>query len=60
MKIYSNLSNINIYYYLKLQKPIMHRKILQKISQNPEKMKRFCNDKNNDFHFAIREWINCM
>ena len=38
----------------------MLRKLLQKISQNSEYVKRICNDENNDFHFAIREWINCM
>ena len=30
MKIYSNLSNINIAYNLKLRIPIKHRKVLQK------------------------------
>ena len=60
MKIYSNLSNLNIEYYIKLRIPIMHRKVLLKNSQNLEYVKRFCNDENNPFHFAIREWINCM
>ena len=36
----------------------MHRKVLQKNSLNPEHVKRFCNDENNDFPFAIREWFN--
>ena len=60
MKIYSSLSNINLDYYLKLRIPIMHRKVLQKNSQNPEYVKRFCADENIDFHFAFREWTNCM
>ena len=60
MKIFSNLSIINIGYYLKLLIPKTHRKILQKISQNLEYVKQFCNDENNDFHFGIRAWINCM
>ena len=60
MKIYSNLPNINIDPYLKLRIPVMHRKILQKISQNPEYVKRYCKDENNVFHYANREWINCM
>ena len=34
MKIYSNLSNINEVFYLKLRIPILHRKTLQIISQN--------------------------
>ena len=60
LKIFSNLSNINIDYYLNLRIPIMHRKVLLKISHNPEYVKRFCDDENNDFHFAIRESTNCM
>ena len=60
MKICSNSSNINIDYYLKLRIPLMHRRVLQKISQNPEYVKRFCNDESNDFHFVIRECSNCM
>ena len=31
MKIYSSRSNINKHYYLKLQKPIMHRQFFKKI-----------------------------
>ena len=34
IKIYSNLSNINICYYLKLRIPIMHRKFLKIIIFN--------------------------
>ena len=60
MKCYSNLSNTNIDYYPKERIAIMHRKILQKISQNPESVKQFRNDRINAFHFTIREWTNCM
>ena len=55
MKTFSNLSNINIDNYLKVRIPIMHRKILKIVSQNPEYLERFCNDRINHFHFAIRE-----
>ena len=41
IKIYTNLSNINIHYYLTLQLPIMHRQFLRRISQNPEYVERF-------------------
>ena len=36
IKIYSNLSYINIHHYLKLRIPIMHRHFFRKLSQNPE------------------------
>ena len=36
IKIYSNLSHINIQYYLKSQIPIMHRHFFRKISRNRE------------------------
>ena len=35
-QIYSNLSNINIHYYLKLRIPIMHRQFFTEKSQNKE------------------------
>ena len=54
----SDLSSININYYLKLRIPKMHRQFFKKISQNPEHVKQICNDKTNPFHFAIRERTN--
>ena len=36
LKIYSNISNINISYYLNLRIPIMHRKGFKILSQNPD------------------------
>ena len=36
IKRYSNLSNINICFYSKHRIPMCHRKLLLKISQNPE------------------------
>ena len=54
IKNYSNLSNINIHCYLKLQIPIMHQHFFEKLFQNKEYVERFCNDRNNPFHFACR------
>ena len=34
----------------------MHRQFFRKISQNPEYVERFCNGRNNPFHFACRKW----
>ena len=53
MKSYSNLSNINIYYYLKHQIPIMHRQFFKIPSQNPDYVKTHCNDRNNVFSFCM-------
>ena len=54
-KICSNLSNININYYLKLQKPIMHRQFFKFISENPDCVQTHCIDRKNSFHFACRK-----
>ena len=56
IKIYSNLSQINIHFYLKLQIPLMLRHFLKVISQNPEHVQTRCNISNNLFHFACRRW----
>ena len=54
IKIYSNLSHINIHYYLKLRIPIMHRHFFRKFSQNRDYIQTHCNDRRNIFHFACR------
>ena len=59
IKTYSNLSNINIQYYLKHRIPIMHRHFFKKISQNHENVQTHCNNLNNPFHFACRKWYLC-
>ena len=56
--IYSNLSNINICYYLKHRIPMCHGKFLLKIAQNRDCIQTFCNDKNNPFHFACHQWYS--
>ena len=55
IKIYSNLSHINIQYYLKLQIPILHRHFFRK-SQYPEYIQLHCNDRRNPFQSACRQW----
>ena len=57
-KIYSNLTHINIHYYLKLRIPIMHRQFFRKLAQNREYIQTFCNDRRNPFHFACRQWYS--
>ena len=58
IKIYSNLSNINIHYHLKLGSPPLHRQFFIKISHNREFVQTFCNDRKNPFHFACRHWYS--
>ena len=58
IKIYSNLSHINIHYYLKLQIPKGHRVFFERISQNRDYIQIFCNDRRNPFHFACRQWYS--
>ena len=54
IKTYSSLSNKNIHCYLKLNIPRMHRQLYEILFQNKEYVERFCNDRNNPFHFASR------
>ena len=56
IKICSNLSNINIQYYLKFRIPMCHTQFFRIISQNREYVKTHCNDLNNGFHFPSRKW----
>ena len=58
MKIYSNLSNKNIHYYLQHRIPKMHRHFFRKLSHNQEYIQTFCNDRRNPFHFACRKWYS--
>ena len=52
IKIFSNRSNINIQYYLKIKIPIMPWQFFEILSQNPGYVKNHCNDRKNQFHFA--------
>ena len=58
IKLYSNLSNKIIHYYLKLRIPIMHRHIFKLFSQNKEYVERFRKDKTNPFHFSILKMMS--
>ena len=58
IKIYSNLSNINIHYHLRLGAPPLHRQFFIKISQNHDYIQTHCNDRRNSFHFACRQWYS--
>ena len=58
IKIYSNLSNINIHYHLKLGASPLHRQFFIKNSQNRDYIQTHCNDINNPFHFACRQWYS--
>ena len=58
IKIYSNLSNINIHYHLKLVSPPLHLQFFIKVSQNRDYIQTLCNDRRNPFHFACRQWYS--
>ena len=56
IKIYSNLSYINIHYHLRLGAPPLNRQFFIKISHNRDYIQSHCNDRRNPFHFACRQW----
>ena len=58
IKIYSNLSHINIHYHLRLGTSPMHRQFFIKISKNHNYIQTFCNDRRNPFDFALRQWFS--
>ena len=58
IKIYSNLSYINIHHHLRLGAPPLHRRFFIKISQNRDYIQTHCNDRRNIFHFACRQWYS--
>ena len=58
IKIYSNLSHINIHYHLRLGAPPLHRQFFLKISHNRDYIQTHCNDRRNPFHFACRQWFS--
>ena len=55
IKIYSNLSNINIHYSLKQRIPVLHRQFFKILSQNPDYVQTHCNDLSNLFIVACRK-----
>ena len=58
IKIYSNLSNINICYYLKHRIPMGQRLFFRRIAHNHNYIQTHCNYINNRFHFACRQWYS--
>ena len=56
IKIYSNLSNINIHYHLRLGASPLHRQFFIKLLKNRDYIQTHCNDRRNPFHFACRQW----
>ena len=58
IKIYSNLSHINIHYPLRLGSPPSHRQFFRKLSHNRDYIQTYCNDRKNPFHFACRQWYS--
>ena len=58
IKIYSNLSHINIHHRLMIGSPRLFYHFFRKIAHNPEYIQTFCNDHRNPFHFACRQWYS--
>ena len=56
IKKYSNLPNINLLYYLKFGTAIMHKKLLKRLSHNPDYVQTHYKDRNNPIYFACRKW----
>ena len=56
IKYYSNLSNMNIHYHLKLGSPPLHRQFFIKLAPNRDYIQTHCNDRRKNFHFACRQW----
>ena len=58
IKIDSNLSRVNMKYYVKHHMPIARKQFFRIIFQNPEYGKTHCIDRNVPFHFACRKWFS--
>ena len=58
IEIYSNLSYINIHYHLTLGAHHLHYRFFKKLAENRDYNRNHCNDLNNTFHFACRQWYN--
>ena len=55
IKIYSNLSHINIHYHLRLGAPPLHRQFFIKLLKNRDYIQTHCNNRRISFHFACRQ-----
>ena len=58
IKIYSNLFYINIHYLLTLGASPLHYRFFKNLLKNPDFINTRCNDLNNPFHFACRQWYS--
>ena len=58
IKIYSNLSYINIHYHLRLGASPLHRQFFINLLKNPDYIQTNCNNRRNPFHFACRQWYS--
>ena len=59
IKIYSNLSNIKIDYRLRLNKTSpLYYNFFRKLARNRNYIQTHCNDTNNRFQFACRQWYS--
>ena len=58
IKIYSNLSKINIHYHLRLGVSPLHRQFFMTLLKNRDYIQTHCNDRRNTFHFACRQWYS--
>ena len=58
IKIYSNLSNLNIHYHLKLGASPLHRQFFIKFLKNRDYIQSHCNNHRNPLHFACRQWYS--
>ena len=56
IKIYSNLSYINIHYHLILGASPLHRQFFKNLLKNHNYIQTYCNNLNNPFHFACLQW----
>ena len=53
IKFYSNLSNTNVCYHIKIRKSMCHRQFFKTLSRNPKYVETHCNDTGRLFYFAI-------
>ena len=58
IEIYSNLSNIIVHYHLTLGASPLHYRFFINLLRNPVYIQTHCNDINNLFHFACRQWYS--
>ena len=58
IKIYSNLIYINVHYLLTLSAPPLHYQFFKNLLKNRDYIQTHCNDINNPFHFACRQWYS--